>query len=65
MTTLSVSHMGVAGWIAMYAAWLIMIGLIVWVVFRVLPDTSRQEPEAAPTTPRPPSRRRRTGPADL
>ena len=45
MTTVFGTHMGLAGWIAMSAAWLIMIGLIVWVVFQVLPDTSRQEPE--------------------
>ena len=45
MTGLFGTHMGVAGWLAMTAAWLVIIGLIVWVVLQVLPDSARQPPE--------------------
>lgn len=45
MTTLFGTYMGLAGWLAMTVAWLVIIGAIVWVVFQVLPDSSGQQPE--------------------
>ncbi|MGZ4619028.1 MAG: SHOCT domain-containing protein [Frankiaceae bacterium] len=47
MMTLFGTHMGVAGWLAMTVTWFVIIGVIVWVVFRVLPDSPQQ-----PETPR-------------
>jgi len=40
--------MGGFGWMGMGLLWLVLIGVIVWLVIRLLPGRSQQTPSAAP-----------------
>jgi len=61
--------MGPLGWLAMVVFWLILLGLIVWLVVRLVPGsdsvTTRPSGESPLENPRPQTGKGRGGPGDL
>ena len=45
------SGMGVGAWLFMGLFWVVLLGVIVWLVARLLPSSNRPAPEISPQSP--------------